>query len=126
MRPFTKPPLGEPVIQVNQTRVIEGLIIAVLSAGLSVFGTNWSVTSTLRVEFAGMKERVDQLAKDARESNTASSSDRADIVRLQAQMAGTQQQIAATQQQITEFARTSNERLTILERGMFGAPPQKR
>jgi hypothetical protein len=60
----------------------------------------------MQVQFTNLQDQgADALVVDQRQSNNAAASDRADIIRLQAQMTITQQQLVATQQQITDVAR---------------------
>jgi hypothetical protein len=113
-RPFTK--RAGDTVMINSTRLIESIVIALVAGVLSVGGSYFVTIPTLQVQFGALQDKVNALVTDQRQSNNAAASDRADIIRLQAQMTSTQQQLVATQQQITDVAKSSNERLSLMER----------
>lgn len=106
-KPFTRNP-QEPGVQLDGRRVLEALFTAAASSALSVV----LAVPVLRQELDGVKQKVGELAVDSRQAQIASASDRGDIIRLQSQMMNTQERLA-------DLARTSNERLTIVERGLM-------
>ncbi|MGE0358650.1 MAG: hypothetical protein AB7P08_17240 [Burkholderiales bacterium] len=112
MAPFTRP---EGSARMNGTRVIESLIIALVTGLASVAGSYLWTVPALRVQLDHLSSNMAEMREADRLQANQIHAQQADIIRLQAQM-------AQLQVQAVDLMRATHDRLVLLERRVFNIP----